>query len=444
MKFISTKGESEPVSFAEAALRGLAPDGGLYMPAEWPDLPEALTKPYSGKDINLPRIGYEVSRLFIDALDDKSLRNIAGEALNFPAPLVQLDEQTHVLELFHGPTLAFKDFGARYMSRLFSALLRDRDSELVVLVATSGDTGSAVAQGFLGVEGIKVCLLYPAGKVSRIQEQQLTTVGQNVTALEVEGTFDDCQRMVKMAFSDDELERKLMLSSANSINIARLLPQIFYYVYAMAQLDEKGASAPVFSVPSGNFGNLTAGLMAQRMGLPVSGFLAATNVNDVVPEYLKSGHFEPRTSQRTISNAMDVGNPSNFSRILHLFDGQYQKVIRRLWGFSCNDSQTREAIRECYRRHGYIMDPHTAIAYRAAQRYRTSALGYFNESGSVPFIILATAHPAKFRDAIQPVIEHEVEMPERLKACMNREKKSIAMPADYDKLKGWLLDTYEK
>jgi len=438
MQYISTNGKAKEVRFSEAALQGLAPDGGLYLPQSWPQLSQSFLNDL--KDYSLPEIGYEVSRLFIDELSDDSLREITKDALNFDAPLVPIGDNIHILELFHGPTLAFKDFGARFMSRVFSALRERRDQDLIILAATSGDTGSAVAQGFLGVEGIKVCLLYPSGKVSHIQEQQLTTAGQNVTALEVDGTFDDCQRMVKEAFSDCSLNDKLMLSSANSINIARLIPQTFYYLYGLAQLNTD--LSPIFSVPSGNFGNLTAGLMAQRIGMPAAGFIAATNVNDVVPEYLETGSFEPRASEPTIANAMDVGNPSNFDRILHLFDQDREKIMQHIWGASFSDAATRESLKEVYQSRNYLMDPHTAIGYQAVKKYQSEVKGYLGDKPGTPFVILATAHPAKFGDVIEPVIGEKVPMPERLRACLNKTKQSISMPNAYGDLKDWLLEHY--
>ena len=439
MKFISTKGKAQPVSFSTAALQGLAPDGGLYIPKKWPQLSPEFLNALSDK--SLQEIGFEISRLFVDELDDKLLQQIIDDALNFEVPLVELGKTMNVLELFHGPTLAFKDFGARFMSRMFSALRKETDQDLIILAATSGDTGSAVAQGFLGVEGIKVCLLYPSGKVSHIQEQQLTTAGQNVTALEVEGTFDDCQQMVKQAFSDPSLNEQLLLSSANSINIARLLPQIFYYVHGIAQINSN--QPPIFCVPSGNFGNLTAGLMAQKIGIPIAGFIAATNANDVVPDYLNTGKFKPRSSQRTISNAMDVGNPSNFARIRHLFNGGLQKIKQQLWGASFSDVQTQDAIGEVYQKYHHLMDPHTAVGYQAAKQYQNSASGYFGEDTRSPIIILSTAHPAKFGDVIEPVIGEQVSIPDRLASCLDKSKQSIKMKNEYENLRQWLLRSYE-
>ncbi|WP_440999139.1 threonine synthase [Fodinibius sp. SL11] len=439
MKYISTNKKAAPVSFAEAALRGLAPDGGLYLPQSWPQLTSSFFDNLGQK--TLQDIGFEVSRLFVDGIGNELLKKIINEVLNFEVPLVSLGDQVYVLELFHGPTLAFKDFGARFMSRMFSALRKDSDEDLVILAATSGDTGSAVAQGFLGVEGIQVCLLYPKGKVSYIQEQQLTTAGKNVEALEVEGTFDDCQRMVKKAFSDQLLNEKMQLSSANSINIARLIPQMFYYYYAVAQLRDED-HPPIFCVPSGNFGNLTAGLMAQKTGMPAAGFIAATNTNDVVPKFLESGEFNPQPSKRTISNAMDVGNPSNFARIVDLYNGEYQQMKRQIWGASFSDSETQQAIKKVFSKHEYLMDPHTAVGYGAVQQYIRWEQGYFGESASTPKIILSTAHPAKFKDVIEPVIGAGIEIPDRLKACLEKQKKSTVLRNEYGELKQWLLNHY--
>ena len=438
MKYVSTNKEADPVSFSTAALQGLAPDGGLYVPKDWPRLSERFLANLGNE--SLQDIGFEVSRLFVDELDNGVLKKVVDDALNFDAPLVKLTETEKVLELFHGPTLAFKDFGARFMSRLFSALRKETDQDLIILAATSGDTGSAVAQGFLDVEGIKVCLLYPSSKVSHIQEQQLTTAGQNVTALEIDGTFDDCQKMVKQAFSDNGLNEQLLLSSANSINIARLLPQIFYYLHAVAQLDSD--YPPIFCVPSGNFGNLTAGLMAQKIGMPVSGFIAATNVNDVFPIYLRTGEFKSRTSEQTISNAMDVGNPSNFERILYLFNGSREQIKQHIWAASFSDSETKKSIKKVYQTKNYLMDPHTAVGYCAVQQYKRQSAGYFGEDQSAPFIILSTAHPAKFGDVIEPVVDQEISVPERLAQCLKKEKQSIFLNADYQNLKEWLLEEY--
>lgn len=437
MNYISTNGKTEPVSFKEAILQGLAADGGLYVPETFPVIHSDFWNHLTGK--NLPEIGFEIARHFLDEPGDEALKELLGEALNFDAPLIHLTNEVYILELFHGPTMAFKDFGARFMSRIFGALQGDKQKEIVILAATSGDTGSAVAQGFLGIDGIRVCLLYPSGKVSRLQEQQLTTAGHNVTALEVDGAFDDCQNMVKQAFSDQELNRKLVLSSANSINIARLIPQTFYYAYALAQLEAD--SKPLFTVPSGNFGNLTAGLWAHKMGMPAKGFIAATNANDIVPEYLKTGAFKPRPSKRTISNAMDVGNPSNFDRILHLYNHSHEQVKEHIWGAEFSDDQTREAIKKVYKDFGYLLDPHTAVGYLGVEKYRNSPAQPFGVDTDTPFIILSTAHPAKFADVIEPVIGEEVELPTRLRESLQKEKQSIKLPGEYSALKQFLMET---
>lgn len=438
MNYISTNGTGEPVSFKEAVLKGLADDGGLYVPERMPHLKASFWKGIRG--MSLPEIGFEITRHFWEETGEQELRSLLRDALDFEVPLVQLRDRIYVLELFNGPTLAFKDFGARFMARVFPLIKEDTQQDIVILAATSGDTGSAVAQGFLGVEGIQVCLLYPSGKVSRIQEQQLTTAGQNVTALEVDGTFDDCQDMVKQAFSDRDLSSKLILSSANSINIARLIPQTFYYAHAFSQLE--GDEKPVFSVPSGNFGNLTAGLWAQAMGLPAHGFIAATNVNDIFPEFLQTGDFTPRSSIQTISNAMDVGNPSNFDRIIHLYDHSLDEVKKHLWGASFSDVQTKQAIREVYDTSGYVMDPHTAVGYLGVKKYRESDNVPFSNDIDFPFIILSTAHPAKFPEEIEELLQQKIPLTESLKACMEKEKNSVPMPADYQTLKTYLTGQY--
>jgi threonine synthase len=336
-----------------------------------------------------------------------------------------------VLELFHGPTLAFKDFGARFMARVMGHFLKSDGREINILVATSGDTGSAVAQGFLGVEGIKVTLLYPKGKVSKIQEQQLTTLGQNITALEVEGTFDDCQLLVKTAFLDDELNQEMNLSSANSINIARLLPQSFYYTYAYSRLMNQHKRI-YFSVPSGNFGNLSGGLLAKKMGVPIAGFIAASNVNDIVPKYLKTAQFSPRPSVQTISNAMDVGNPSNFVRLMDLYDQDYKAIIEDVKGLSFDDDQTRALIREVHENNNYLMCPHTAIGYGGLKHYLQSG-----DAG----VILSTAHPCKFQDVVEPLISKDIEIPLRLQKIIEKEKHVIPMTTKFSDFKSFLFQS---
>ncbi len=438
MKFISTQKKAPPVTFSEAALQGLAPDGGLYVPESMPQLSEEFLNQLSDKSFH--EICFEISKLFIDELSEDVLRRLIESAINFDTPLIHLSENQYVLELFHGPTLAFKDIGARFMAQIFREIRKHKDSDIVILVATSGDTGSAVAQGFAGVQGVQVCLLYPSGKISRIQEQQLTTVGDNVTALEVEDSFDDCQLMVKEAFSDNELTDNIPLSSANSINIARLLPQSFYYSYAISQLPAD--CEPIFCVPSGNFGNLTAGLITQKIGMPSSGFIAATNVNDIVPKYLKTGSFNPRSSAQTISNAMDVGNPSNFERMLYLFGHSRDRMKQAVWGTSFSDEETLGMIREVNNTLNYLVDPHTAIGFLAVNQYRRHHVGYFEESDGTPIITLSTAHPAKFKNIIEPAVERKIDVPKRLQAFMNKGKKSVEMSNDYAVFKSWICQSY--
>lgn len=432
MKFISTNQNSKTVSFLEAMRKGLAPDGGLYMPEEIPVLPDSFWSSIHERSFH--EIAFEMSRLYLkDEMSENELQSVIEDAFNFPIPARSIEKNSFVLELYHGPTLAFKDFGARFMARLFSEEARQRQQEVTILVATSGDTGSAVAHGFYNVPGVNVILLYPKGKVSRLQEQQMSTLGGNITVLEIEGVFDDCQTLVKQAFTDEELNSKMQLSSANSINIARLLPQSFYYAFALSELLKNGITTPVFSVPSGNFGNLTGGLLAMKMGMPARHFLAATNVNDVVPEYLQGNEFQPRNSVQTISNAMDVGNPSNFARIQHLFDYSDSVIRKNMTGFSYTDKQTRDTIREVFEEQNYLMCPHTAIGYRAAKKYQKK------RGLNVPVVTLATAHPVKFRDVIEPEIKQKIEIPERLEVWLHREKKSTPISRDFGTFKEFLL-----
>ncbi len=435
MKLYSTKSRGHYTSLREAVLRGLPPDNGLYMPAEIPALPSDILD-------NLPafsftEIAMAVSRTLLqNAIPEADLRQIVEEAVNFPAPVVRLDEQKYVLELFHGPSLAFKDFGARFMAQLMSYFNRGESRELVILVATSGDTGGAVAAGFYQTPGTRVVILYPSGKVSALQEKQLTTLGHNITALEIDGTFDDCQAMVKQAFLDPELTEAIRLTSANSINISRLIPQAFYYFEAYKQLP--AGSDVVFCVPSGNFGNLTAGLLAQRMGLPVKHFVAATNANDVVPEYLKTGSFNPRPSQRTLSNAMDVGNPSNFARMQDLYQAMEQRstwnnMRANISGYRFTDEETKAAMREVYERYGYVIDPHGAVGYLALQSNQ-------QENPGTTGVILETAHPAKFLPDVEAVLDQNVEVPQRLAELSGLEKEAVFMDADFGVFKSWLQD----
>jgi threonine synthase len=423
MMYYSTKNKKHLVNGRQAVLSGLAPDGGLYMPEAIPQLPQRFFDQLRGK--SLQEIAYIIASVFLgEDVPSEKLHEITSGALNFEIPLMQVGD-AHVLELFHGPTLAFKDVGARFMARLMSHFVQGESRELTILVATSGDTGSAVANGFHNVPGIRVIVLYPSGKVSELQERQMTTLGGNITALEVDGVFDDCQALVKQAFVDSELSQALWLSSANSINIARLIPQTFYYFWALAQLPE--GEPRVVTVPSGNFGNLTAGLMAKRMGLPVDRFIAATNVNDVVPEYLTSGDYRPRPSVPTISNAMDVGAPSNFDRMLDLYGGDVQAMREDVVGIMVSEQQTRETIARVHRDHGYILDPHGAVAYNACERSVKRG------------VVIETAHPAKFGDTVESQIGKPVEIPKRLAACMDRPKQASPMANDFQTFKGWLL-----
>ncbi len=415
-------------------MKGIADDGGLFMPFNLPKLGKDFFNKLENLEFN--ELAFEISKhLLGDEIPAEDLEKIINSAMNFDSPLVSLNANLGILELFHGPTLAFKDFGARFMANMMSYVNRESKKEITILVATSGDTGSAVANGFYKVDGIKVVLLYPSNKVSKIQEQQLTTLGHNVTALEVEGTFDDCQRLVKQAFPDKDLAGKMMLSSANSINIGRLLPQSFYYFRAYAQTKDKSLPL-IISVPSGNFGNLTAGLFAKEMGLPVKKYIAATNTNDVFPKYLETGKYEAKPSIKTLSNAMDVGNPSNFARIQALYENDYAIIKENIYGESFSDEETREAIREVHDKFGYMIDPHGAVGYLALQRY----LGK-NKIEKYNGVILETAHPAKFADVVSGIINKEIELPDRLAGCMKKEKHSVKISSEYGKLKKFLLET---
>jgi len=363
---------------------------------------------------------------------EEVLWQVVSEAINFPVNLISLSPGLHILELFHGPTLAFKDFGARFMARLMGYFVRGETRPLTVLVATSGDTGSAVAHGFLGVPGIRVVILYPSKRISEAQEKQFTTLGENITALEVAGTFDDCQRLVKQAFSDVELNMRAFLTSANSINIGRLLPQMFYHVAAYRQLPV--ASVPlIVSVPSGNFGNLTAGIFAKRIGLPVAKFVASTNANDVVPEYLRSGKFHPRPATPTYSNAMDVGNPNNFPRLLDLCRNRLEYVQKEIWGHRATDEETLQEMKAIHHRFGYIADPHTAVGILGWEAYK------LEHPEPAQGLVLATAHPAKFADVVRKAIDIAPPLPERLAAYLKRDKLSVPLSSDYDGLKQFLL-----
>ena len=377
-------------------------------------------------------IGYEVAKNIIgDDIPSSELKRIVDHTLSFDAPLVPIEENVFALELFHGPTLAFKDFGARFLSGLLGYFAQQQSNEITILVATSGDTGSAVANGFLDVPGTRVIVLYPSGKVSEVQEKQFTTLGKNITALEIDGTFDDCQRLVKQSFMDEGLKQKLFLTSANSINIARLLPQSFYYFRAVAQLPSTAKSI-VFSVPSGNFGNLTAGIFAKRMGLPIHRFIAATNSNAIVPHYIETKEFSPKPSVSTISNAMDVGNPSNFARMLDLYEGNHQLLSQEILGCYFSDEQTKEFMREVFQKRNYTLDPHGAVGYLGLVKYR-------NEHTDSIGIFLETAHPAKFNEVVENAIAAAVPLPEKLQHFLNKSKVSIKMRNSFEELKEFLL-----
>ncbi len=431
MRYRSTARKAPLTSLRGAVLRGLAPDGGLYLPVEiarhsTEELEEFRRLPFT-------EVCFRVARPFATPdVPEEVLWQIVSEAINFPVKLVSLSPGLHILELFHGPTLAFKDFGARFMARLMGYFVRGETRPLTVLVATSGDTGSAVAHGFLRVPGIRVVILYPSKRISEAQEKQFTTLGENITALEVAGTFDDCQRLAKQAFSDAELNKHAWLTSANSINIGRLLPQMFYHVAAYRQLPV--ASVPlVVSVPSGNFGNLTAGIFAKRIGLPVAKYVAATNVNDVVPEYLRTGEFRPRAAQATFSNAMDVGNPNNFPRLLDLCRNRLEYAQKEIWGHSATDEETLAAMRMLHDKFGYIADPHTAVGLLGWEAYKSQ------HPEPAQGLVLATAHPAKFADVVRKGIGTTPPLPERLAAYLKCEKLSLLISSNYDDFKQFLL-----
>lgn len=429
MRFYSTHSPDSYVDFGEAVLRSLPADNGLYMPERITQLDDAFWQDW--KTLSFQDMAYRVvSTLLQDAIPADDLRSIIGESLNFPAPTVKLDEHHRVLELFHGPTLAFKDFGARFMARVMAYLTQESNELLTVLVATSGDTGGAVASAFHHVDGTEVVILYPSGKVSGLQEKQLTALGGNIIALEVDGSFDDCQHMVKSAFLDESTSAACNLTSANSINITRLIPQMLYYFESARQLD----ALPVFVIPSGNFGNLTACLMAIEMGLPVQRLVAATNANDVVPQYLTTSNYSPRPSVATLSNAMDVGAPSNFARMQEIFGNSWQAMADKISGYSFNDSETRVAMREVYQKYGYVIDPHGAVGYLAAEAWLTE----YPEDITV---ILETAHPSKFPETIcEELGEDVLTIPERLACLADEPKVATSMPADPQAFKTWLCE----
>ena len=432
MEFYSTNNHHLRVSLKQAVVEGLAADGGLYMPVSVPSFSADFFNKLEG--LSFQELSYQIAKKFIgDDLSEEVLQKIIQHTIQFDAPLIELEADVYSLELFHGPTLAFKDFGARFLSGLLGHFAQQQSREITILVATSGDTGSAVANGFFNVQGTKVVVLYPSGKVSEVQEKQFATLGGNITALEVDGTFDDCQRLVKQAFVDQELRQKCLLASANSINIARLIPQTFYYFRAFAQL-QRGHNKVVFAVPSGNFGNLTAGLMAMRMGLPVSRFIAATNVNDIVPVFLQTKQFSPRPSQQTISNAMDVGNPSNFARMIDLYENDFDALTKDVIGCRFLDEETMRAMKDVFLRTGYILDPHGAIGYLGLKKYREK------NSEKVIGVFLETAHPGKFYETVEHAIQRKVDLPERLLEFTRKNKMSIRMNNDLGQLRAILLN----
>lgn len=427
--YYSTNRISPEVNLQTAVTKGLAPDRGLYMPEKILQLEPVFFAQLS--HLTFQDMAYRVAEKFFgEDIPAEKLRDIVYETLSFQTPLVEVEPDIYSLELFHGPTLAFKDVGARFMARMLAHFLSEEKNTVHVLVATSGDTGSAVANGFLGIEGIRVHVLYPKGKVSEIQEKQFVTLGQNITALEVDGSFDDCQALVKAAFMDGELQKKMVLTSANSINVARFLPQAFYYFNAVAQL-KKSYRKIVFSVPSGNFGNLTAGLIARIMGLPVERFIAANNRNDVVYNYLETGNYQTKPSVQTIANAMDVGDPSNFARILDLYGHDHARIREVMSGTAYTDDEIRESLASCFAATGYLMDTHGAVAYRALKdQLQPDELGIF----------LETAHPAKFLETVEEIVgKGNVPMPERLLEFMKGEKKTIEIETDFEGFKKYLL-----
>jgi len=429
MKYISTRQQQE-TNIKTAILKGLADDGGLFMPEYIPKLDSEFFKQLP--NLTLQEIGFRVAKEFLgDSISENELKEIIDEVLNFEIPAVKISDNIYSLELFHGPTMAFKDVGARFMARMMSYFSEGKPMK--VIAATSGDTGSAVASGFFGVPGIEVYILFPKGKVSPLQEKQLTTWGGNIKALEIDGTFDDCQALAKQILSEEELNQKFTLTSANSINIARLIPQSFYYFWAFAQLQKLGKPI-VFSVPSGNFGNLTAGLFAKKMGLPVHRFIASTNENDVVPKFLETGNYETKPSKQTISNAMDVGNPSNFERMKSLFNDDVSEFRKEIESYSFSDEETKNAIQEVKKNFNYTLDPHGTVAYLGLQKYSAKS------SQDVIGALLETAHPAKFVEVVEQILKEKIEIPEKLAAFSKKEKQSIEFSADFGSVKNYLIE----
>ena len=430
MKYYSLNNQSPEVSFKEATIKGQAPDKGLYFPQSLPQLSKNWIDSINEKSNE--QIAFDVIQPYAgEDIPEADLRRIVKETVDFPMPLVKVTDDIYSLELFHGPTLAFKDIGARFMSRCLGYFAKKESEKVTVLVATSGDTGGAVANGFYGVDGVDVVILYPSGKVSSVQEKQLTTLGKNISAIEVNGTFDDCQQMVKQAFADTTLTQQKFLTSANSINVARWLPQQFYYFFAYKQWQQKDA-LPVICVPSGNFGNICAGMLAHISGLPVKHFIAACNANNVVPRFLDNGNYEIRPAIATLSNAMDVGNPSNFVRVMQLFHNNFIDLKKVLSGYTITDEETKATLKQVKNETGYLLDPHGAVGYLALQRYLAEHTG---DKG----IFLETAHPVKFYDAVEPVINETVPVPEAIQQILPLKKQSVVMDAEYELLKEYLL-----
>ena len=432
MKYYSTNKEAPIATLEEAVVKGLAPDKGLYMPENIKKLPKSFFD--NIQDMSFQEISFEVAKAFFgDDVEANALKDIVYDTLSFDVPTVKVEKDIYALELFHGPTLAFKDVGARFMARLLQYFIKkERQKSVTVLVATSGDTGSAVANGFLGVEGIHVDVLYPKGKVSKIQESQFTTLGKNITAIEIDGVFDDCQSLVKQAFMDEELNANKKLTSANSINVARFLPQAFYYFYAYAQLKKQNkADNMVVCVPSGNFGNICAGIFAHEMGLPIKRFIAANNANDIFYKYLQSGKYEPKPSKQTLANAMDVGDPSNFARIYDLFGGSHEKITNLISGATYTDDMIKSTMTTCYNDTRYILDPHGACGYKALKEGLKDG-----ETG----VFLETAHPAKFKEKVDDILKIDIEIPSRLAEFMKGKKQSIEIKNSFADFKEFLLE----
>ena len=430
MNYFSLNNNAPIATFETAVRKGLAPDKGLYFPEHIEPLEESFLD--SIENYSNTEIAFQSIKQFIcPEIPEYDLKQIISETLSFDFPIVEIEEGISTLELFHGPTMAFKDVGARFMARCLGYFNKDNNEEVTVLVATSGDTGGAVASGFLGVKGVRVVILYPSGKVSHVQEKQLTTLGQNITALEVDGTFDDCQDIVKRAFLDDDLTEKMALTSANSINIARWMPQMFYFLFSYKQLKSKNKPI-VFSVPSGNFGNICAGMLAQKLGFPFAHFIASNNANNVVERYFKTNTYSPLPSIQTISNAMDVGNPSNFIRIQKLYDNNFEALKNNLTAYSFSDEQTKEALSAIYKGSGYIADPHGAVGYLGCKSYR-------EKNPAAQTIFLETAHPTKFLDVVEAVIPEKIALPPQIQAVIEKEKSAIYVE-DYSQFKTFLLN----